>query len=428
MSEPLLDQVIVADGRRYRVAWFDPPFLPPLEETTQALGICFTAERQIVLVTWNDEQWSLPGGTLEPGETLEGTLAREVREEACARVLSSRYIGCQRVTPLEVDEAPYYQTRFWARVELDEFRAEHEMTARRLVPPEQFRASLFWGRETTAGLILERGLAIEARPDDATGATAGGREEALGGGSVTSVQRVGDTVRRTTGPWTPAVHALLRHLAARGFAAAPQVLGIDEHGREVLSYLEGEVATRPWPEVLRAGDGLVQVGRTLRAYHDVVSDFRPPPGAVWRTPGAPAGGEVICHGDLGPWNSVWREDRLVGLIDWDFAEPGSRLQDLAEAAWYFVPLRPDEKCRRAGYASPPDRATRLRALCDAYGGCTSVEVVDELAQLIALAAERTRRLGTQGLEPWAAFLRRGDLEQFAREAAWLRSNKATLTG
>jgi 8-oxo-dGTP pyrophosphatase MutT (NUDIX family) len=163
MAPPLLDTVIIADGLRYRIAWFDPPFLPPPEETTQALGICFTAERQIVLVTWNGRDWSLPGGTIEPGETLEQALVREVREEACAAVLLSRYIGCQRVDPLDGDSDSYYQTRFWARVELDEFRAEHEMTARRLVSPEEFRAALFWGAEATAGLILDKGLAIECQ-------------------------------------------------------------------------------------------------------------------------------------------------------------------------------------------------------------------------------------------------------------------------
>jgi hypothetical protein len=31
MAEPLLDENIVTDGRRFRVAWFDPPFAPPRE-------------------------------------------------------------------------------------------------------------------------------------------------------------------------------------------------------------------------------------------------------------------------------------------------------------------------------------------------------------------------------------------------------------
>src|SRR6266508_3714703 len=123
---------MVEDGRRrYRVAWFDPPFRPTLAETTQALGICVTPEQQIVLVTWNGTQWSLPGGTVEPVEKLDG------------------------------ETAAYYQTRFWARVELEPFTPEHEMTARRLVATDEFLSTLYWGREATARLILERGLAIE---------------------------------------------------------------------------------------------------------------------------------------------------------------------------------------------------------------------------------------------------------------------------
>jgi ADP-ribose pyrophosphatase YjhB (NUDIX family) len=122
---------------------------------------CFTGDHRIVLVTWDGEHWSLPGGSLEPGETLEQALVREVREEACARVTASQYIGCQHVEELDGARRAYYQTRFWARVELDDFRADHEMTARRLVAPEEFRTTLFWGAEMTAGLILERGLAIE---------------------------------------------------------------------------------------------------------------------------------------------------------------------------------------------------------------------------------------------------------------------------
>jgi hypothetical protein len=59
------------------------------------------------------------------------------------------------------------------------------------------------------------------------------------------VVRVGDTVRRPAGPWTPAVHALLDHLHQVGFEGAPRALGVDERGREILTFVPGVVA---WPE------------------------------------------------------------------------------------------------------------------------------------------------------------------------------------
>jgi hypothetical protein len=73
----------------------------------------------------------------------------------------------------------------------------------------------------------------------------------LEGGTVNgAVMRVGDTVRRNTGPWTPSVHALLRHLEGAGFPYSSRVLGIDAKGREVLGYIDGVTGNIPWPEAL----------------------------------------------------------------------------------------------------------------------------------------------------------------------------------
>ncbi|MFG3296636.1 aminoglycoside phosphotransferase family protein, partial [Streptomyces sp. NPDC048179] len=71
-------------------------------------------------------------------------------------------------------------------------------------------------------------------------------EQPLSGGNVSDgVVRVGDTARRPVGPWTPAVHALLAHLHAVGSGAAPRPLGIDDQGREVLTFMPGDVV---WPD------------------------------------------------------------------------------------------------------------------------------------------------------------------------------------
>ena len=78
-------------------------------------------------------------------------------------------------------------------------------------------------------------------------------------GSVTIVRRVGETIRRPVGEWTPAVHALLTHLESAGFTRVPRVLGTDG-GEEVLSLLHGEPAFSPWPPVLRTTAGVGELG------------------------------------------------------------------------------------------------------------------------------------------------------------------------
>ena len=95
-------------------------------------------------------------------------------------------------------------------------------------------------------------------------------------GDVTSVTRIGNTVRRSTGRWTPVVHPLLRYLEAVGLSGVPRVLGFDEMGREVLSFIPGDPARRPWPEAMLEEKSLAEGAHFLRRYHVAVKDFEPP--------------------------------------------------------------------------------------------------------------------------------------------------------
>jgi len=102
-------------------------------------------------------------------------------------------------------------------------------------------------------------------------------EHPLGGGNVAAgVVRVGDTVRKPAGFWTPAVDALLAHLRRAGFTGAPRPLGRDDQGRQVLEYVPGPMAMDQ-PQLDEAG--LHRVGRMIRSLHDASADFLPPPGA-----------------------------------------------------------------------------------------------------------------------------------------------------
>lgn len=227
------------------------------------------------------------------------------------------------------------------------------------------------------------------------------QEELLTGGNLNPVVRVGDTVRRRTGDWTPAVHQLLRYLDATGFDAAPRVLGIDQRGREILCFIDGETDNSGDPDWVWSQTALVRAGQLIRRYHDLCRTFAPPPDARWQfMVGAPRTGEIICHNDLAPFNAVYHHGVPIAFVDWDLAAPGPALWDLAYAAWRFVPL----------YSGPSDqtwagditaRAARLRLFCDAYG----LESADR-AGLVSMI-ERRLQCVIDTVEAWGAAGRPG---------------------
>jgi hypothetical protein len=178
------------------------------------------------------------------------------------------------------------------------------------------------------------------------------------------VERVGNTVRRPMDYWSLAVHDLLRFLESADFPA-PRVLRAED-GVETVSWIDGESGPGGWAKFVPEA-GLRRWARFLRSYHDAVAGYRPPADSVWSSgTGSRAAGEIICHGDYGPWNGIWRGDNVVGLIDWDHARPAKPLFDVAYGLEYAAPFRDDSECVRwLRHPGPPDRRRRIEVFCDA---------------------------------------------------------------
>jgi len=259
----------------------------------------------------------------------------------------------------------------------------------------------------------------------------------LAGGDVTEgLVRVGNTVRRPVGPHSPLVHALLAHLESAGFAGAPRFLGIDGSGREVLSYIDGEVAGRPRPPWIADETRLASVGRLVRAYDDAAASFAPATDVLPGTaPAEPAGippappypPELFGHADITPENVVFRDGLAFALIDFDFARPVTRAHEMFNAMMWWAPLfDPRDVDPLLREVDVPRRA---RILADAYGlSGTDRERVIEVGLLLTrrgwhMMKHRAQTLGGGWQRMWDEGV--GDV--IKRREAWLDRHAATLT-
>jgi len=249
--------------------------------------------------------------------------------------------------------------------------------------------------------------------------------ELVGQGRMNRVGRVGDTIRRSRGPWSDTTAALLAHLERRGFSAAPRHLGVDDQGRDVLSVLPGT------PVAALHGDGqLEEVGHLRRDLHQATAGFIPPVGCLWRTSLSTAGtGTQVIHRDVAPWNLLEVDGHLTGLVDWDLAGPGRPVEDLAYTAWHFVPLHGELMGDGTTGPAESDRPRRLRVLCDAYGLAAAARVgfMGEVAGMQVRQAASVR-VDAQHGDPAAQQLWGNGrfTEATARALDWLRVHRDDL--
>ncbi|MEQ7124005.1 NUDIX domain-containing protein [Actinopolymorpha sp. B11F2] len=326
--------------------------------------------------------WELPGGKVEPGETDAAALVRECREE-----LGAEIDVIERMEPAVTLESGWVLRGHVVRLAAGSSEpvpgAEHD--AIRWLMPEEL--------DDVAWLDADRPLVDALRERLLDG-------EPLPGGGVGGAVRIGPTVRRPAGPWTPTIAELLDHLRAHGVPCVPRPLGVDARGREVLSYIPGETVAGgdgSVPGWARGDDVIGAVGRWLRRYHEAARSFRPAD-PRWRLAGGDAEelapDRVVCHNDIAPANIVVERDvttgrvELAGVLDWDVAGPGRAIDDLAFAAWNLVPLHAE--------LAAVEAARRLWVLAEAYGGIDPYELLAAVPVRLGTSIDRIQAGAARG--------------------------------
>jgi phosphotransferase family enzyme len=217
--------------------------------------------------------------------------------------------------------------------------------------------------------------------------------EILTGGNSNQVVRQGQTVLRQTGVWSPFVHNLLRYLTAAGFNQSPVLL--EANGtQERLTFFEGDVGNYPLKPYMQTDAILLEAAQLLRRFHDLTQKFTVPPGSKFFLPvDSAAAYEVTCHNDFAPYNCVYKDGHIVGIIDFDTAGPGTRVWDIAYAVYRFVPLTNDAHTLDCGWQPIPNRVHRLKLFCDAYGlnaDSREILIATVIQRLEALVSYMTR--------------------------------------
>lgn len=152
MNTPLIyEHTIDFKGRKFLFTETFSSDFSSLKKAKQSLGVVLNDKNEVLLASEDEKFWTLPGGTIEEGETPEQTVVREVYEETGVAIDPKSvkpffYNIAQEIIGNEfVYEAT--QLRFLARVlRVDKFLGDPggNMQFRKFVPIDELDKHLGW--------------------------------------------------------------------------------------------------------------------------------------------------------------------------------------------------------------------------------------------------------------------------------------------
>lgn len=146
----ITENYIGKSGTAYKIEYSDADSFDhlPKDRVKQTYGVCFYENEMVIGYGGQKKDWGLIGGTIEPGETFEQTLKREIQEESNMEVLSSIPIGYQKVTTIS-NQSFVYQLRYACRVRpYGPFVSDpaESIVEIKLIDPAEYKKYFDWGK------------------------------------------------------------------------------------------------------------------------------------------------------------------------------------------------------------------------------------------------------------------------------------------
>lgn len=192
---------------------------------------------------------------------------------------------------------------------------------------------------------------------------------------------------------------------------------------------------RPHQARIQVDEVLVALARLIRRLHEAASGWVPPQDATWGTlPGTTATDEdpveaepeLVGHRDYCPGNVVFRDGLPAALIDFDLARPTTRLYEIANALYWWVPLM-DPRDRAPDFVDL-DAAHRVAVFVDAYGATEHqrAELVPLATRMIHRFHERARAAADS--DPvFRRLWEEGVRDRMPRAETWIAREGHTIT-
>lgn len=252
-------------------------------------------------------------------------------------------------------------------------------------------------------------------------------EQDLPKGDVTEgVVRIGDTVRRPHHDGSIAIAHYLDHLEVAGFAGSPRYLGRDDTGRDVLTFLGGDVASAS-PEAWAADNELLaSIADLLLELHRAAAGFDEDEQLFPRLP-EDSGPTVVSHLDVTPQNVIVCGGRAVGLIDFDLSRRATPYLECRNTALHCVPLVDPVDVYPEWQGI--DQLGRLRLFIDRFGLALDLRqryVADEVARADGTWRRMKDRAELLG-GGWRRMWDEGVGDKIRRRQSWLRANAPDIT-